>query len=71
MKQIKWIMASYDHVQQLESDNSNCGVFACYFLEHLLKQDMAELNQPFDLNNYRREIKNTIEANSRINKKNN
>ena len=60
MKQTKWIMTSYDHVLHLESDNSNCGVFACYFFEHLLKQDMAELNQPFDLNNYRTEIKKPL-----------
>jgi len=41
MKQTEWIMASYDHVVQLESDNSNCGVFLCYFFKQLLKQDVA------------------------------
>ncbi len=36
MKQTKLIMVSYDHILQLESDNSNCGVFVCYFFKHLL-----------------------------------
>jgi len=71
MKQTKWIMASYDHLLQLESDNSNCGVFACYFLKQLLKQDVALLNNHFDLPMFRTEIKQTIEENSKLNKKTN
>ena len=71
MKQTKWIIASYVHVLQLESDNSNCGVFVCNFFKHLLKQDMAMLNEPFDLDNFRSEIKKTIENNSKLKKINN
>jgi len=69
MKQTKWIMASYDHVLQLESDNTNCGVFACYFFKQLIKQDMRLLNNHFDVQDFRSEIKETIEENSKLGKK--
>jgi len=62
-------MAFYDHVLQLESDNTNCGVFACYFFKQLIKQDMGLLNNHFDLQDFRSEIKETIEENSNLNKK--
>ena len=69
MNKTKWIAGSYDHLVQVTTDNSNCGVFVCYFFNQLMQQNMAMLNNPFDIHYYRATIKSVIEFNSRVNKK--
>ena len=69
LKDIKWITASYDHVVQVNQDYVNCGIFVSYFFKNLLVQNMAMLNNTFDVQMFRNEIRLVIEKSSKINKK--
>ena len=50
-----WRMGEYEHIKQ--TDNTNCGVFVCYFFKMLINQDYYRYFNP---NEFRSTISENI-----------